>query len=193
MPVRAPRSSTGAMSRALGLIGLMLLMAALGGCGGTRGFRSSCRFPLGGGSCDGRYAVLADRTLASVDDDQIVSTDALQIHTELSVEQGRVRASFATPDGAIESIEATPGNPAVLDGVAKPYVDGPDLYFEPVDGEAMQVRYAIRYSIMRNGGGVEGEQTQGSGGTFVVIGIVALAAIVILVVHFKRGARTRAS
>jgi hypothetical protein len=77
----------------------------------------------------GSYDVLADRTLASVDDEHIVSTDALQIRTDLSVEQGRVRASFESPDGQIQSVEAAPGNPVVLEGVAKPYVDGPDLYF----------------------------------------------------------------
>jgi hypothetical protein len=57
----------------------------------------------------------------------------------------------------------------------------------------MQVRYGMQYSIRRNGGDVEGERTQGSRGTIVAIGIVALAAVVRLVLHFKRGARAGGS
>jgi hypothetical protein len=51
----------------------------------------------------------------------------------------------------------------------------------------------MQYSIRRNGGDVEGERTQGSRGTIVAIGIVALAAVVMLVLHFKRGARAGGS
>lgn len=193
MSVRAAGHGAGGVTRTFRLIWVTALVATLAACGGTRGFTSSCRYSVGGGSCDGSYDVLGGRTLASVDDDHIVSTDALQIRTEVSVEQGRVRASFESPDGAIESAEATPGNPVVLEGVAKPYVDGPELYFEPIDGDATQVQYGMQYSIVRNGGDVERGETRGTQGTIIAIGIVALAAIAMLVLHFKRGARAKAS
>jgi hypothetical protein len=134
------------ISLALALI--LILVACEGGTSGSvLGSSSSCRQGAGGGSCEGRYRTLRGSYGEDVEIEGLSSSDAVQVDVEVSVEEGNVRVSIETPDGERPSVDAAPGQPARLLGVATGEMDGFEVRFEAVDGEASGISYTILYEF----------------------------------------------
>jgi len=131
------------------ILSLILVLAACEGgtSGSVLGSSSSCRQGGGGGSCEGRYRTLRGSYGEDVEIEGLSSFDAVQVDVEVSVEEGNVRVSIETPDGERPGVDAAPGQPARLLGVATGEMDGFEVRFEAVDGEASGISYTILYEF----------------------------------------------
>ncbi len=124
------------------------LIACEGGTSGSvMGSSSSCRQGGGGGSCEGRYRTLRGTYGEDIEVEGLSSFDEVQVEVEVSVESGSVRVSIETPDGERPSADAAPGQPARLLGLATGEMDGFEVRFEALDGEASGVSYTILYEF----------------------------------------------
>jgi hypothetical protein len=129
---------------------LALTLAISVACeGGTSGSvtnsRRSCNAGWGSGSCKGTYGKLSGTYSEDIENDSISSNEAIDVQVQVSVEEGVIRVSVESPDGEEYSAQATPGNPAVLVGVAEGAFEEFDVRFEAVDGEARGVSWEIAY------------------------------------------------
>jgi hypothetical protein len=140
------------MKRAIWVSLVLVLILALVACEGATsgsvvGSSSSCRQVGGGGTCQGRYRTLRGSYGEDVEHEGISSSDQIQVQVDVEVEGGSVRASVETPDGERPSVTAAPGTPARLLALAKGEMDGFEVRFEAVDGEASGVSYTILYEL----------------------------------------------
>ena len=140
------------MRRAIWMLCTLALILALVACeGGTSGSvvgsSSSCRQGGGSGTCQGRYRTLRGTYGEDIEDESISSFDEVQVKVDVSVEGGSVRVSIETPDSERPSAVAEPGQPATLVGLASGEMDGFEVRFEAVDGEASGVSYTILYEL----------------------------------------------
>jgi hypothetical protein len=140
------------MKRAIWTFSCLALILALIACeGGTSGSvigsSSSCRQGGRGGSCEGRYRTLRGSYGEDVEIEGFSSSNQVQVEVEVAVESGSVRVSIETPEGERPSVDAAPGQPARLLGVAVGEMDGFEVRFEAVDGEASGVSYTIGYEF----------------------------------------------
>lgn len=132
----------------LTLVMVLALVACEGGTSGSVvGSSSSCRQGGGSGTCQGRYRTLRGTYGEDIEDESISSFDEVQVKVDVSVEAGSVRVSIETPDGERPSALAEPGQPATLVALASGEMDGLEVRFEAVDGEATGVSYTIQYEL----------------------------------------------
>jgi hypothetical protein len=130
------------------LILVLVLVACEGGTSGSViGSSSSCRQGGGSGTCQGRYRTLRGTYGEDIEDESISSFDEVQVKVDVSVEGGSVRVSIETRDGERPGALAEPGQPATLIGLATGEMDGFEVRFEAVDGEASGVSYTILYEL----------------------------------------------
>lgn len=143
------RSLKGPFVPCLALVVLLgtALACAGGTSGGVVGSGERCSQTGGGGACEGMFNKLSGTYGMDIEDDNVFSGDAVQVQAEVSVESGTVRVSVESPDGEIASAEAAPGRAATLVGVAEADMEGFEVTFEAVDGDASGVTYRISYQI----------------------------------------------
>jgi len=141
------------MRRTLISMGVLaaLVMAAMacgsGTSGSVVGSGETCFKTGSSGVCEGTYSKLNGSYGADIEDDDVFSGDEVAVTVEFSVETGTVRVSVTSPDDQVQSAEAGPGQSATVMGVAKGTMDGFEVKFEAVGGEATGVAYRISYQV----------------------------------------------
>jgi hypothetical protein len=140
------------MKKALWTLVLVTLILALVACeGGTSGSvvgsSESCSQRGDSGNCQGRYRTLRGSYGADIEHEGMSSFDTVKVQVEVTVESGNVNVSIETPDGEHSSVTAAPGAPGTLVGLAAGEMDGFEVRFEAVDGEASGVSYTVVYEL----------------------------------------------
>jgi hypothetical protein len=141
------------MRRMLIPMGVLAVLAAVaiacgsGTSGSVLGSGETCYKTGSSGVCEGTYSKLSGTYGAEIEDDDAIAGDEVAVTVEFSVETGTVRVSLKSPDGDVQSAEAGPGESATVAGVAEGTMDGFNVTFEAVGGEAGGVSYRISYQI----------------------------------------------
>jgi hypothetical protein len=129
----------------------VLLMAVLACEGGTSGsvMNSSqhCQSVGTSGECEGKFGKLSGTYGLEIENDEISSTDQLDLQVWVSVESGSVKVSVQGSDGEVSSAQANPNQPATLVGVAEGDFGAFKVTFEALDEEATTIQYEIAYRI----------------------------------------------
>jgi hypothetical protein len=117
-----------------------------GKSGSVSGKRLSCSGnSLKGGTCKGRFKKLTGTSTADIE----VSRSAIHsVNAEVtaSVEEGPIRVYLVAPDGSETSVEASPGSPATVSGLARGHIDEFWIYFEALDGTASDISFEVSYT-----------------------------------------------
>jgi hypothetical protein len=127
---------------------LILIAACEGGTSGsvTRS-RRRCSANSSGGRCTGSYGTLRGTYSEDVESTRIFLNTPVHVEVTASAEEGRVKVYVRSPEDKITSVEASPGKPASLEGIAKGQGEEFRVYFEAVDGEASGVSFEIVYEL----------------------------------------------
>ncbi|MBK8027353.1 MAG: hypothetical protein IPK19_39655 [Chloroflexi bacterium] len=127
------------------IVGILLLIG-LAGC--DMNSRQCSKTTIGLSitmDCEGRYDTLSSEQTARFEIEDIVGM-TVDARITITVERGRVRASFESWDGQTIAGEAAPGVPLTLTGEARlQFIDEMRLTLQPLDGEVTGLRYQAHF------------------------------------------------
>jgi len=126
---------------------LTILACGTSTSGSVTGSSQSCQRVGTQGVCEGNFGKLKGTYGLDVEDDGISSTDEIDVEATVNVGSGSIKISVTDPEGSTTSIQAAPGQPATLIGVAKGEFSAFKVTFQALEDEAKDVQYTISYQI----------------------------------------------
>ena len=131
-------------------LAMVLATACEGGTSGSVvGSRQSCTHRMDTGSCKGSYRKLSGTYGEDIENDRIFYGAAIRVKAEISVESGTLWVSVESPESEVSSVQVTPGQPTILEGVAKGSAGEFVVRLQAVDSEVTGVSYDIVYQILQ--------------------------------------------
>jgi hypothetical protein len=134
------------------IIFLLTINACSGGSSGsTMGSSQSCQSKGGLTTCTGKINKLSGVISHDAETSNFLVDEVVQVEANFAVESGRLQIALEDPDGSLSVVEATPGTPAYLSGLATVESsfdeNAVSLKLQALDGDVQGINFEILITL----------------------------------------------